>query len=423
MRSWGGLPEREQRQLPIAWQDQVPEVWRQSTLAVGCGRSYGDSALAASGTVLDTRRMDCILGFDREAGLIRWEAGVTLGQIMSVAVPRGWMLPVLPGTRFVTVAGALANDVHGKNHHRAGTFAGHVRELALLRSDGERIQCSPRRQQKWFAATCGGLGLTGVMLWLEIQLRPLSGPWLEVETTRFRSPLEFLELSAAADSSHEYTVGWFDCLSANGRGLLYRARHAAADTSAPRPGRSFSVPFTPPLSPLNRPALRVFNGLYFHRQSALRKRRLVAWPGWFFPLDALHHWNRLYGRRGFRQYQCVVPAAVLAELLAIIRRSGQGSPLAVLKVFGSIRSPALLSFPRPGVTLALDFPWRGQRTTELFRQLDEVVFGNGGAIYPAKDAHMSGADFRAAYPAWEKLEKLRDPKLNSLFWQRVTGAA
>ena len=422
MRSWGGLPEGEQTELRVGWQDQVLSAWRQQILPAGCGRSYGDSALAASGAVLNTCGMDHFLAFDPASGVIRCEAGVTLGQIMQLTVPRGWMLPVLPGTRFVTVAGAVANDVHGKNHHRDGTFARHVSELALQRSDGELIRCSRKHHQEWFAATCGGLGLTGVILWVELRLRPVSGPWLDAETIKFHSLQEFFELSAASDDSHEYTVSWIDCLAARPRGHFLRARHSAASEVAPQSGVHFNVPFALPLSPLHRFSLKLFNSGYFHRQLAPRKSRRVAWPGWFFPLDAVGHWNRLYGRRGFRQYQCVAPAEAISELLDIIRHSGQGSLLAVLKVFGDIPSPALLSFPRPGVTLALDFPWRGGKTTELFKRLDAVVFGNGGAIYPAKDAHMSGADFRAAYPRWERLEQLRDANINSLFWQRVTGA-
>jgi FAD/FMN-containing dehydrogenase len=388
-------------------------------LVVGCARSYGDSGLSASGTSLGTTSLNRFIAFDDRAGTLRCESGVTLGDILALTLPRGWVLPVLPGTRFVSVGGAIANDIHGKNHPRAGSFGCHLLSLELLRSDGTRLHCSAVENADWFAATIGGLGLTGAIVSAELQLQPVAGGWLDTTTTRFTHLEEFFELAQA--SGHEYNAAWVDCLSGDSRGHFSAASHSERGDAARPPAALFTVPFTPPVSPVNRFSLRLFNELYYRRQLGKRVEREQSLYAWFFPLDRVQHWNRLYGRRGFRQYQCVVPAVAIGELLAIIRRAGEGSFLAVLKHFGDRESPGLLSFPRPGATFALDFPWRGQRTLELFAALDDWVLANAGAVYPAKDAHMSPALFRAAYPAWQRLESMRDPQLNSLFWQRVTA--
>jgi len=420
--SWGGLPAEGQLARQLEWPDQLDQALPGAGLAVGCGRSYGDVGLAANGTVLQLTGLNRLLSFDKETGVLRCEAGVTLKQILAQCLRQGWLLPVLPGTSQVSVGGAIANDVHGKNHHREGTFGCHVRELLLARSDGSVLTCSPGENADWYSATVGGLGLTGVILEAELQLQPVAGAYLETDTIRFESLAEFFQLSDESEQTHAYTVAWIDCLSRETRGHFSRANHSPQPGVVNPPQPMFSVPWAPPVSPVNRLSLRLFNSLYFHRQRSQRKLRRESLYPWFFPLDRVGHWNRLYGSRGFRQYQCVVPAQAVADLLAIIRNSGEGSFLAVLKMFGRQESPGLLSFPRPGATLALDFPWRGSQTLDLFKRLDAVVAASGGAIYPAKDAHMSGADFRRAYPAWEQLEQLRDPALNSLFWQRVTGS-
>jgi FAD/FMN-containing dehydrogenase len=387
-------------------------------LAVGLGRSYGDSGLASSGVVMQTRGLDSIVGFDAHSGVLRCEAGVTLGEILDLVVPAGWVLPVLPGTRFVTVAGAIANDVHGKNHAVDGTFGRHVRRLLLQRSDGELLDCSRQTNPDWFAATVAGLGLTGVMLEAELQLQPVAGPWLDTQTIRFRGLDEFFERMDGREQ--EYAASWIDCLSREHRGHLTLASHSQREARQAPPGPLFTVPLSPPVSPVNGLTLRLFNELYYQRQIAHSRCSEQHLYSWFFPLDRIASWNRLYGRDGFRQYQCAVPREAVSNLLERIRRSGQGSFLAVLKLFGDIESPGLLSFPRPGATLALDFPWRGERTLKLFSELDAIVRDADGAIYPAKDACMPGADFRRAYPAWETVERYRDPAFKSLFWDRVS---
>jgi FAD/FMN-containing dehydrogenase len=370
--------------------------------------------------VLQASALNRILAFDADSGVLRCEAGITLGDILSFCLPRGWVLPVVPGTCFVTVGGAIANDIHGKNHHHAGTFGCHVRSFLLQRTDGECLHCTAEENADWYTATIGGLGLTGVLLEAELQLNPVAGCWLATENIRFESLEDFFELSSASDADYEYTVAWIDCLSKRTRGHFSRANHSERTDAAEQAGPILDIPFALPVTPFNRWSLSVFNSLYYHRQRRIQVASDRSFSRWMFPLDRIGHWNRLYGRRGFRQFQCVVNPEAVAELLRVIRRAGEGSFLAVLKMFGSVSSPGLLSFPRAGATLALDFPWRGAPTQALFRELDAVVASANGAIYPAKDALMSGADFRRAYPAWQSLENFRDPGLKSLFWQRVT---
>lgn len=426
--SWGRYPQPyDQRLLMLRDRDAPLPDFTGTALPHGNGRSYGDSCLNSGGTLLCTRGLDRFIAFDAERGLLRCEAGVLLGEILDLVVGQGWFLPVTPGTKYVTVGGAIANDVHGKNHHVNGCFSEHVNGFELLRSDGSRRWCSADENADWFAATVGGLGLTGLITWAELRLQRVRGPWLNCETHRFGSLAEFFGLSAAAERDYEYTVAWIDCAArgaAAGRGHFIGANHAPA-ADGPRPSRRrLSVPFTPPLSLINRASLRAFNTLYYHRQRARVQQALTHYEPYFYPLDAIGRWNRIYGPRGFLQYQCVLPPAAaeagMGELLARIAASGSGSFLAVLKVFGTRKSAGILSFPRPGATLALDFPNGGPATFALLDALDEVVAAAGGAVYPAKDARVAGARFREYFPAWQTLQPYLDPKFSSSFWRRVT---
>jgi len=397
-------------------------------LPFGNGRSYGDSCLNNDGLLLDTRSLDHFIAFDHETGVLRVEAGVLLADILELVVPRGWFLPVTPGTRFVTVAGAVANDVHGKNHHRAGTFGCHVRSFELLRSDGSRWYCSATENAEWFAATIGGLGLTGLITWVELQLKPVMNPYLQEETLRFDSLDEFFELNIASEEAFEYTVAWIDCVargSSLGRGAFYRANHHASASPGKRPAppkRSISLPLVPPVSLVNNLSLRLFNNLYYRRQPRHRSRTVHYQP-FFYPLDSIRHWNRMYGPKGFLQYQCVIPQQqgrdVFREILGEISASGQGSFLAVLKVFGDKRSPGLMSFPKPGVTLALDFP-RSDKALNLLDRLDALTRAADGGVYPAKDARMSAPSFQTYFPQWQAFSRFVDPRFSSGFWRRVT---
>jgi len=429
--SWGNYPVVEQSVHALAWRDEhLPVTEGHTLLAHGQGRSYGDVALNAGGTVLTTTRLDRFLSFDTAHGVLCAEAGVTLAQILKVIVPHGWFLPVTPGTRFVSLGGAVANDVHGKNHHQAGTFGNYVQRLALRRSNGELLICTPTQNRDMFRATIGGLGLTGLIVWVEFSLKKIHSTCIEQETVRFANLAEFHELSAASAADWEYTVAWVDCLASGnqlGRGIFFRGRHAAADASLDKTPAAdkprLAVPFNLPGWLLNRQSVRLFNSLYYNKPRKPASR--VHFEPFFYPLDKLASWNRLYGRRGFFQYQCVLPHSAgqeaMREILTTIADSGQGSFLSVLKVFGEVPSPGMLSFPRPGTTLALDFANHGSKTRKLFAQLDQITVKYNGAVYPAKDACMSAASYQHYYPQWREFSQFIDPAFSSSFWRRVTN--
>ena len=395
-------------------------------LAFGNGRSYGDVCLNPGGPLWLTRGLNRFIHFDEETGRLSCEAGVLLRDIQRLTVPRGWMLPVCPGTQLVTVGGAIANDVHGKSHHSAGSFGDHVRQLQLVRTTGETITCGPDTQTDWFAATVGGMGLTGVIVQAELQLRPVPGPWLTSQTLPYASLDEFFQLSDASASTWEYSVSWIDCLSSKGRGLFMRGNHVEADDRPlPRP-RALTMPVQPPVSLVNGLSLRPFNWAYFNLHKGRTEPAIVHYEPFFYPLDNLLEWNRMYGPRGFYQYQSVVPMAqgrdAVQAMLQAISQSGEGSFLAVLKTFGNRTAPGMLSFPAPGVTLALDFPNRGERTLKLFQRLDAIVTEAGGRLYPAKDARMSRAMFEAGYPRLPEFLPFRDPGISSALSRRLMGA-
>jgi FAD/FMN-containing dehydrogenase len=424
LQSWGRIDFGPQRGVAYRNRtDSLPDAGGATLLPYGLGRSYGDSCLNTGGALVECRFIDRFIDFDPATGVLRCEAGTPLADLLAVGVPRGWFLPATPGTKFITVGGAIANDVHGKNHHRAGTFGRHVRRFELLRSDGQRFECSPELNPEWFAATVGGLGLTGLITWAEIQMKPVPGPTVAQEAIRFGKLDEFFALSRESDAEFEYTVAWIDCLDKDGRGVFLRGNHAEGRVSPPRARPA--MPFTPPVSLVNGLSLRLFNEVYWRARSA-RKHTRVHYERYFYPLDAIGGWNRIYGRRGFFQYQCVLPASHaeggVRDMLRRIAADGDGSFLVVLKMFGDVPSPGLMSFPRPGVTLALDFANRGRRTLTLLERLDEVTRGAGGAVYPAKDARMSAESFRQYFPQWERLRAFQDPKFSSSFWRRVTEA-
>ncbi|MBM3547586.1 MAG: FAD-binding oxidoreductase [Alphaproteobacteria bacterium] len=423
--SWGLYPKLPQRAVALSWRDQAFPAVAGEVLPRGNGRSYGDSCLTDNGTLIDACGLDRLIAFDPASGRLTCEAGVLLRDILAFAVPRGWFVPVAPGTQLVTVGGAIANDVHGKNHHRRGAFGHHLLSFELLRSDGRRIRCTPDGETELFQATIGGLGLTGLIVSAELQLMPVKGAFFDVETIRFDDLGSFFALSADSDGTHEYTVAWIDCLArggALGRGIFTRANHASSG-GCRAPGAPRRIPLTPPISPINGLTLRAFNELYYRLPRP--RRSLQHFQSFLYPLDSLLDWNRLYGPRGFLQHQCVVPPAsaphAMRAILGAIAEAGTGSMLAVLKVFGSAPGRGLVSFARPGTTLALDFPFGGASTLALLDRLDRIVMEAGGAVYPAKDARMSSEAFRRGFPDWQKLEAMRDPKVMSAFWRRVTA--
>jgi len=433
IRSWGGTILREHLVASPGWRDQLPDLVARaqsssrSLLACGLRRSYGDSGLNPDGSLIDISGLDKVIAFDPDTRLLRAEAGISFDAILNIIVRQGFFLPVTPGTRFVTLGGAVANDVHGKNHHTHGTIGCWVRRLGLLRSDGSEIELAPNDTTGLFAATIGGLGLTGIITWVELEVIPIDSALMDAENIPFGNLEEFFSLSAESEEGYDYTVSWIDCLSkgdALGRGIFTRGNHASTGSRLLDRGNTrFTMPVNLPAFAMNRYSIRAFNALYFwNGKRKGGKARIPAHP-FFYPLDAIGSWNRMYGRSGMFQYQSVVPPADQLEatraMLNAISSSGQGSFLAVLKTFGRKPSPGLLSFPREGTTLALDFPNRGDKTLRLMEKLDAIVLEAGGRLYPAKDGRMSAKMFQSGYPEWETFAKHVDQGFSSHFWARV----
>jgi FAD/FMN-containing dehydrogenase len=392
------------------------------------GRSYGDSCLLENGTLLAARGMDHLLHFDPSTGLLRCEAGVTLAEILDFGVPLGFFLPVSPGTKYVTLGGAIANDIHGKNHHVAGTFGGHVLRFELVRSDGSRLICSPRENRDWFQATIGGMGLTGLITWAEVRLRPIVSRKMNYRGDKFVGFDEFLAISKAA-SEVEYTVAWLDCVSTGAnfaRGIFMQGTHSETpDTLKPSKEPRLVFPIDLPEFVLNKATIGLFNFAYYNKQTSKTVSSVVDYEPFFYPLDSVLHWNRMYGKSGLLQFQCALPWDAdnhgITQIMKAITASGLASFLAVLKVFGDVPSPGMLSFPIPGLTLALDFPIREEVSFDLLQKLAEITLEHGGRMYPAKDARMTAHQFQTFYPQWERFSAYVDPAFDSSFWKRVTG--
>ena len=429
--SWGRYPKYEAHLVPQHWQQDFPANiagLHNGALPVGMGRSYGDSCLLKDGNLVVTTGMNRLLAFDETTGLLTAEAGVTLAQILDFCVPRGFFLPVTPGTKYVTLGGAIANDIHGKNHHVAGTFGRHITQFELVRSDGSRRICSPTQDPDWFAATIGGLGLTGLITWATLRLRPIVSRSIDFEGIQFHGIDEFLDLTRRY-ADVEYTVSWIDCASTGtnfARGVFMLGDHSK--TAGPlniSPEPKLVFPFDAPGFALNKYTVSAFNFAYFHKQMRPRVKAAQDYEPFFYPLDIALHWNRLYGKSGLLQFQYAIPWESAREgtisILREVAKSGLASFLAVLKAFGDVPSPGLLSFPQPGITLALDFPIKQGLTFPLFERLADMTRDFGGRLYPAKDAAMTAQQFQTFYPQWKQLARFRDPILTSSFWERVTG--
>ncbi|TCL97057.1 FAD/FMN-containing dehydrogenase [Rhizobium sp. PP-WC-2G-219] len=430
--SWGRLDTRTRHAIsPDAFEDDIHTAAPGGYLPFGNGRSYGDSCHNDPGLLIDNRKRGRIHAFDPGTGILSAEAGVTLSAILARAVPHRFFLPVTPGTAHVTLGGAIANDVHGKNHHARGTFGNHIRRLTLLRSDGGTLTCSETENPEMFSATIGGMGLTGLILDVELQMMKVPSAHIQQHAIRFDSLDDYFGMIDRVDAEHEYSVAWIDQLATGrkaGRGILLAGDHADASCEFPDlpRGPTLGIPATPPFSLLNRLTLKAFNAAYIRKANAGETVETVKWSGYFYPLDAIKNWNRLYGRKGLYQHQSVYPAdgapAVTARLMEAARSAGHGSFLTVLKRFGEHRSRGLFSFPRPGFTLTLDFANQGEGTLKLLDTLDRIVVSAGGAVNPYKDARMSPQTFEASFPEWRKLEAMRDPAMMSDFWRRTAMA-
>jgi FAD/FMN-containing dehydrogenase len=428
---WGRYPVIEaSASLPHTLKDlQSDQIFQtdESLIARGLGRSYGDSALNQN--VISSSRLNLVKRFDIKNGVIACDAGVSLADLLNVIVPHGWFLPVTPGTKYITVGGAIASDVHGKNHHLEGCFSEFVDSFCLLTGDGQLLQCSKQINSDLFRATCGGMGLTGVVAEATLRLKRISSSF--VESRLFKAPnlKEALELFEQHHAT-TYAVAWIDCLAKKkrlGRSVLMLGEHAQGGglvqtEDDPR----LSIPCNMPSALLNKYSIKLFNALYYQRVRVKDSKQRVHYHPYFYPLDSIGHWNRMYGKNGFTQYQCVIPKAAgregITRVVQAIADSGKGSFLAVLKVFGA-QNFNYLSFPIEGYTLALDFKIE-PGLFKLLDDLDAIVLDYGGRLYLAKDVRMSEHTFKKSYPNWESFQEIRArfgslKKFSSLQSQRL----
>jgi len=421
---WNNFPRSTCRMVRPERYADLTHVQGRSQIALGMGRSYGDAALNSDGQVIQMTRMNRMLEFDAASGILRAEAGVTLDEIIQTFLPRGWFVSITPGTRFVTLGGCIANDVHGKNHHAHGSFSSSILSFTLIKANGEVEICSPKHSPKLFWATVGGLGLTGIIAEVTIQLRRVESAYLHVEHEPADDLEELLELMAEEDQ--EYSVAWIDCLAKGGRrgrGVYMQGRHLNEDELSPkhrqRPlspslPKARTFPFYLPRGLLNRFSVQAFNAWYYKHEG--RKGSFASdHQRYFYPLDSIQHWNRMYGRRGFIQYQCVLPLESSSDglnlLLDTLQRKGQASFLAVLKRMGP-GNQGHLSFPMEGYTLAVDIPISGKRAQDLSRELNAVTLDHEGHVYLAKDALLDPQTFREMYSCfdqWRTIKESVDP--------------
>ncbi len=421
---WGHYPVQTcELERPERYADLRSDA--RSLIARGQGRSYGDAALNENGRVLLTERVNRLLDFDVENGILRAEAGATLTDILAVIVPKDWFLSVTPGTKFVSLGGCVAADVHGKNHHHDGSFGDHVVSIKLVQDDGSHVTCSASENSELFWATVGGMGLTGIIGEVTLKLIPIPTPYMMVRYYRAESLEQIFQLLQRPDSDDRYTVAWIDSMASGrhlGRGIVMCGHHASAEElpvdfrSPAQIERGRSIPFNFPNFALNPLSIAAFNALYYRREGGKQQPFVSSHDSFFYPLDAISDWNRLYGKRGFVQYQCVIPEPTaydgIRKLLEELLDSGRPSFLAVLKRFG-VQGKGLLSFPMAGYTLALDLPIRDTGLFTLLDKLDKIVLQHGGRVYLAKDARLSADSFRAMYPRydeWLKIKHAVDPQ-------------
>ncbi len=417
---WGRYPVVDGREREG---EDLEKLTHGAALSRGLGRSYGDASLPSSSDrlVVKTTRADRLLAFDPETGRLRAEAGFSLLELNRIFLPRGYFPPVTPGTQYVTLGGMVAADVHGKNHHVAGCFGEHVEALKLRVADGRVLEVTEDREPALFRATLGGMGLTGHILEVQFRMQRVPSPWIWAESERMPSLDRLVAALHSASQEWPFTVAWVDCLKRGigmGRGIVHRGRWAEpseAPSRPPRLKRRLSVPFALPGWVVSPWVVKLFNALLFHKHGRKVRRGMVAPEGFFYPLDALLHWNRIYGRRGFTQYQCVLPLSVedstYRRFFDALMSNGGTFCLGVIKDCGP-EGKGMLSFPKPGISIAVDMPVRRQRTRDLVDTLNERVIELGGRVYLAKDVFTSGEHYRAMeprLPAWEEVRRKWDP--------------
>lgn len=418
---WGQFPKYNASVIPLEAASQLnsnPELFHTPTIARGMGRSYGDAAL--SDQCLDTTSFDYFIDFCPDTGLLTCTSGTTLKQIIDEFLPRGWFLPIVPGTQFVSIGGAIANDVHGKNHHHSGCFSETINSIELFTLKKGMQTCSRTHNASLFHATCGGLGLTGIIVSASIKLTPIKGDLISEQCYKTQNLEETLDLF---DTHHDstYSVAWIDGMARGkkmGRSLISIGEHFHSTSHTPPPKKKFTVPFNLPSFSLNKISIELFNFLYYHKQIKERLQKTTKLRKFFFPLDTINNWNRIYGKRGFMQFQCVLPQKNsyegLREMLFLISSQKSGSFLAVLKKLGK-HNENFLSFPIEGYTLAMDFPATKENIV-LVHKLNQITAKHNGRVYLAKDSLLRKELFETMYPRFNEFNKIRNqysPQIHS----------
>jgi FAD/FMN-containing dehydrogenase len=403
--SWGNFPTIESQ--PQSFNNKI--IFNEPLIARGNGRSYGDSALANQ--MINMRTHNLLLSFDDSAGIVHCQSGVLLSELINVFLPKGWFPFVSPGTKFITIGGAIASDVHGKNHHLVGSFSESILEFNLLLPTQEVITCSSSSNSEFFHASVGGMGLTGIILDAKIQLQKVSSQHIDQTTIKTKNLKDTFEQFEKYKTS-SYSVAWIDCLARNkniGKGIITLGEHSNDNDLAYIPKTKFSLPFFTPAFSLNQFTLKAFNTLHYLRVKQGISKQKVSIDNFFYPLDGINNWNRIYGKNGFIQYQFVLPLENsyqgMYDILSEISKAGTGSPLVVLKLMGE-QNQNLLSFPRSGYTLALDFK-NNDRTKNLLKKLDKMVLKYGGRFYLAKDSRIKQGVFELGYPDIERFRYFR----------------
>jgi decaprenylphospho-beta-D-ribofuranose 2-oxidase len=433
--NWGNYPVIESNEEYFSFPEELQQLLSRdaSFIPRGNGRCYGDASLAQ--TTISTLKFDKILSFDRSTGVFECQSGLTLDQILEVIVPAGWFLPVTPGTKFITVGGAVASDVHGKNHHIDGSFSNHVLEMEIVLASKEFIICSPQIHPDLFEATCGGMGLTGIISRVKFQLKKIGTSFIRQKQVKASNLEELIRLFDEYNH-YTYSVAWIDCLKKGkdfGRSILMLGEHALPEDlnekqkqhplQLPKK-KQINFPFNLPSWVLNSFTVKAFNFLFYKKNLKREINNVIGYEPFFYPLDAILHWNRGYGKNGFVQYQFVLPLEAkkgLIEILNAISDKGLGSFLAVLKVFGQQES--IISFPREGYTLALDFPVKAG-LLEFLDELDQIVLRYGGRLYMSKDARMKPEILRQGYPGLDRFKEIvrrynPDGKIHSIQSDRL----
>lgn len=415
--NWNNYPVQK---ADLQYFDHIPEAEyylanKGQVIPRGLGRCYGDASL--NDNILSTIKFDKALFFDDSEGIFECQSGMSLDEILKIIVPRGWFLPVTPGTKFITIGGAVASDIHGKNHHRDGSFSGHIVSMDVLTASGEIITCTSDHHEDLFWATCGGMGLTGLVVNVRFRLKPIESAFISQTQLKARNLEELLEFFEVYNH-FTYSVAWIDCLKKDknfGRSILMLGEHATLDDLTSRQRRDpfkihgdpgLSIPFNFPNFALNNLTVKAFNALFYAKNVKSVQADTVHYDPYFYPLDNIHSWNRMYGKKGFVQYQFVVPMTEkdgLIKIMQMISNKNMGSFLTVLKVFGP--QDSLISFPMEGFTLAMDFPLT-EGLFEFLDELDRVVLEHGGRVYLTKDARMDTQFFKTSYPHYNQFVEI-----------------